>query len=137
MTNASAMFDSCISLPSFTGDLSSITEGDMMFRFCDTLTSFSGDLSSLSTAYAMFEGDENFTSFDGNLSSLTDGEDMFHDCKLDLDSVNRIAESLPTYTSGTHKITISVDKSLVTQAQQNAANVIIVGKGWTPTWQRK
>lgn len=101
-----------------------------------SITSFTGDLPSLTTGTFMFYSCSNLTSFTGDLSSLTTGTDMFLGCKLDLTSVNLIANSLPTLTSGSHPITIGVDSTQVTQAQQDAANATLVSKGWTATWQR-
>lgn len=57
-------------------------------------------------------------------------------CKLSKASVEKIAETIPTYTSGSHPITIGVDSTSITQAEQDAANAILVGKGWTVSWER-
>lgn len=62
---------------------------------------------------------------------------MFYGCKLDKASVQNIVDTIPTWTSDTHKISIGVDSTKITQAEQDAFNTTLVGKGWTVTWQRK
>ena len=42
------------------------------------------------------------------LPSLSDGDLMFYNSRFDAETFNRILNSLPTYTSGTHKITIGL-----------------------------
>lgn len=133
---ADSMFSSCGELTSFSGDLPMLNDGHYMFESCGMLTSFSGDMPSLSRGERMFMYCYELTSFSGDLSSLDNGEYMFSECKLDLESVQRIADSLPSYDSGSHPITIGVDSFEVTQGQQDEANTTIVTKGWTVTWQR-
>lgn len=60
---------------------------------------------------------------------------MFYACKLNKASVQKIADTIPT-VSGTHRITIGIDSTQITQEEQDAFNTTIVGKGWTTTWQR-
>lgn len=108
-----------------------------MFADCIILESFGVALPSLVNADYMFMYDENLTSFTSVLSdSLTSADFMFSCCKLDKASVQNIANTIPTWMSGTHKITIGVDSSKITQAEQDAFNATIVGKGWTVTWER-
>lgn len=85
----------------------------------------------------MFYDCSNLTSFSAALpNSLTDAIYMFLNCKLDKASVQNIVDTIPTWTSGTHKITIGVDSTKITQEEQDAFNTTLVGKGWTVTWQR-
>lgn len=100
------------------------------------MTSWNADLPALSNGEWMFHYCDKLTSFDGALSSLSGGNFMFDSCKLDLTSVNRIVSAVPSYTSGSHTIHIGVDRNNVSQEQQDAANAIMVGKGWTVTWRR-
>ena len=67
-------------LTSWTGDLSSLTEGRNMFAECTNLESFISDLSSLTDGYGMFWHCPKLTSFSSdssgspvNLSKLTEG----------------------------------------------------------------
>lgn len=136
LTIGSYMFYYCTNLTSFTGDMPALTNGTDMFYWCNNLTSFKGKLTALTNGVYMFSNCSNLTSFESDLSALTSGSNMFSKCKLDLASVNRIATSIPSYTSGSHPITIGVDSTKVSTEQQATANTIIVGKGWTVIWQR-
>ena len=89
-----------------------------------TLTSWVADLSNLTNGDNMFSGCTGLTTFVGDLSSLTSGDNMFNGCTLDAESLEILAENLPTVTSGT------IDFSASTNA---TADVIatIKAKGWT------
>ena len=91
---------------------------------CSTLTSFCGDLSSVTDGSGMFENCTNLTSFCGDLSSLTVGARMFYNCILDAESLECIAETIPTVTSG------SIDIGASTNATDEVI-ATIKGKGWT------
>ena len=118
------LFAGCAALESFCGDLSSVTDGCNMFDGCSSLTSFTSDLSSMTNGSSMFYNCAKLTSFTSDLSSLTNGTGMFQNCNLDTESLELIAESLPTVTSGTIDI----------GASTNATDEVIAtikGKGWT------
>ena len=100
-----------------------------MFYDCAKLTSFTSDLSSLTNGRNMFYDCAKLTSFTSDLSSLTNGRNMFTGCKLDADSLECIAETLPTVT-GSHEIDISYNCS---DADAQAAYDTITGKGWNCT----
>lgn len=86
----------------------------------------------------MFSDCSGLTSFSAALpNSLSTATSMFYGCKLDKASVQNIVDTIPTWTSGTHRIAIGVDSTKITQAEQDAFNTTLVGKGWTVTWQRK
>jgi hypothetical protein len=97
------MFADCFNLESFCGDLSAVTDGSYMFNSCNALTSLCGDL-----------------------SSLTNGVAMFDYCKLDAESLECIADTLPTVTTGA--IDIGYNCSA---ADAQAAKAAIRAKGWT------
>lgn len=109
------MFSGSLNLVSAEVETPIMTSGLQMFINCSSLSHFRGDLSSLTAAGGMFSG-----------------------CKLDLESVQHIISNINNAVSirGTHSITIGVDSNKVTQSQQDSANAILVGKGWTVTWQR-
>ena len=89
-----------------------------------TLTSWVADISNLTNGDNMFKGCTGLTTFVGDLSSLTSGNDMFNGCTLDAESLEILAENLPTVTSGTIDI----------GASTNATDEVIAtikGKGWT------
>ena len=79
LTNGNRMFSGCTSLTSFSGDLSNLVSGGGMFSNT-SLTSFSGDLSSLLAGNSMFDTCTKLTSFSGDLSSLVEGLQMFRVC---------------------------------------------------------
>lgn len=136
LTTAQFMFFDCSNLTSWDVDLPKLTEGSWTFQNCSNLTSWRGDLHKLTAGTNMFNGCGNLTSFDCDLSALGGGGGMFSGCKLDLASVNRIANSLPRHTFGVHDITIGVDSTQVTEEQQDAANAKMTSKGWAVEWER-
>ena len=80
LTNGDMMFCSCYNLTTFTSDLSSLTSGYEMFSNCTKLTTFNYDLSSLTNGRCMFNYCSNLANFTSDLSSLTDGTSMFNYC---------------------------------------------------------
>lgn len=117
LTNGSGMFANCSNLKTFTSDLSSLTNGDGMFNTCANLTSFTSDLNKLENGYGMFANCTKLTSFNSDLSNLTNGEFMFYNCtalttfqgnlgsllsghtmfhgpKLDIESIEYIADGI-------------------------------------------
>lgn len=75
----------------------------------------------------MFNYCYNLESFNSDLSSLTDGTEMFIGCKLDAESLECIADTLPTVT-GSHEMTIGYN---CPAADAQAAYDTITGKGWS------
>lgn len=84
-----------------------------MFRMGNAITSVSGDFSSLKNGMRMFWGGAKLTAFHKPLPSLEEGTCMFNACYLDNKSVDIISDSLPSYTTGNHRIDIQcgADKS--------------------------
>ena len=118
------------------GDLSSMTSGSNMFYGCSNLTSFNSDLSSMTTGSYMFGSCTNLSSFNSDLSSMTTGSNMFNGCKLNLESVQNIANTINDLTAvnKTGSIYISMDTTLKsddTTAPVNEALAAIRAKGWT------
>lgn len=89
-----------------------------------TLTSWVCDLSNLTNGDNMFNGCTGLTVFVGDLSSLTSGVDMFNGCTLDAESLEILAENLPTVSGGT------IDIGVSTNATEEVI-ATIKGKGWT------
>ena len=89
-----------------------------------TLTSWVADLSNLTNGVNMFNGCTGLTVFVGDLSSLTSAVDMFNGCTLDSDSLEILAENLPTVSGGT------IDIGASTNATEEVI-ATIKGKGWT------
>ena len=90
----------------------------------ETLTSWVADLSNLTVGDEMFKDCTGLTTFIGDLSSLTSGVDMFAGCSLTVESVEFIADTLPTVTSGTITLGNRTDA-------HNDAVAEIEAKGWT------
>lgn len=105
----SPLFDN-ESLVKFVARLTSLEVADNMFYGCTELRYFKAiNLGNLISAFGMFSGCFKMTQFDGDLSALEDGEDMFYGCKLGVRTLQRIANTIKTHTSGTHKITIGMN----------------------------
>ena len=104
-----------------------------MFTYCTSLTSFSSDLPELVNAIDMFNGCEALTDFTGILPSLKNGINMFSGCKLNLASIQNIAENINSVTSGS--ITIGVSADLQGNSELNTVIQAIIDKGWTVTEQ--
>lgn len=106
IVNGSNMFASTI-IETWVDDLSNMTNGTAMFKNCTELTTFIGDLSSLETA-----------------------DEMFYGCKLDAESLEILADTLPTASSLSAAISIGYG-SLASESQAQAAKAAIEAKGWT------
>ena len=91
----------------------------------------------------MFSGCSSLTSWNGSLQGcIRNAYQMFYGCKLDVASVQRIAETIATYVPPSKKsedlgysgiITIHVDKSLDASSLQTIKQHFstIQNKGWT------
>ena len=90
----------------------------------ETLTSWVADLSNLTVGDGMFKNCTSLTTFIGDLNSLTSGVDMFAGRSLTVESVEFIADTLPTVTSGT----ITLGNTTEAHAEAVAE---IEAKGWT------
>ena len=79
---------------SFDSDLSNLTNGDSMFSGCTNLKTFTSDLSNLTNGVDMFYCCTALTTFQGNLGSLLGGTRMFDTPKLDIESIEYIADGI-------------------------------------------
>lgn len=114
---------------------------------CTKLTSVAINLPSLTSAYNMFAGCIKLSSFNAGtegLKSLSDGTNMFQNCNLDETSVLHVLNTIPTYTSGTHKLHLGkrtnfLDSTeiatLLNTTVPIAASTNYKYKGWTITVQ--
>jgi hypothetical protein len=76
----------------------------------------------------MFNYCTSLTSFESDLPSLTDGKDMFKGCKLNVDSIERIANSLPFQFDS--EIHIGNLGESISSSVTEACNLMSL-KGWT------
>lgn len=146
LTNGYYMFCSCYGLTSFTGDLPNLENGDSMFVWCEEMTSWTVELPNLTNGNEMFFGCTGLTSFNAGtegLKSLTKGDCMFQNCILNETSVLHILNTIPTYTSGTHKLHLGDNRNFLTSTDiaslLGTTTPIAAGtynyKGWTITVQ--
>ena len=117
-------------LVTWCADLPGIKYGGYMFASSEAFTSFSGDLSNLTNGYSMFGNCFALTSFCGDLSGLEDAENMFDETKLNLESVECIADTI-NESEGT--ITILWNELPEEDKRQAFVDELsrIVDKGWT------
>lgn len=137
LTNGAGMFSGCTSLTSFTVDLPALTNGKSMFSSSTSLTSFTSGIPALTMGDWMFRDCTSLTSFMGDLSVLTDGNYMFAKCKLDLASVQNIANTINNLAaqSKTNRIIIGMAAELNGNTELRTALTTIRNKGWTVTEQ--
>lgn len=130
LVTGTQMFEST-KIASWKGELKSLETGTSMFAGCTSLQTFVSDMNALETGTNMFNGCTGLTSFTGDLSALVDGTGMFTGCKLDIESVEIIADSIPTVTSGT--IDLGVAAALIGTEELASLVADIQAKGWTCT----
>lgn len=138
LTDGTRMFKGCTGLtgPIEASMVTKVTNGTSMFEGCTGITNCKSALGYLEDGTDMFKGCTSFKSISSSLKSLVTAPGMFSGCKLDTQSMALIVNKIKPYGGGTHEITIGVDSSQISQAQQNAANVVMTSKGWTVTWER-
>lgn len=130
LTNGTEMFRNCVGLTEFNNDFPKLTNGSHMFCDCSNLETFGNmDLSSLSDGTNMFRNCKNLREFNSELSSLTNGTGIFYQCKLNLNSAQLIANSLPTLTVK-KAFNLGVDKNLKNTTEMNEIIEKIKGKNW-------
>ena len=123
-------------LKTWSGDMSNLKCGGYMFKSCSALTSFCGDLSSMTDGCYMFQSCSALTSFCGDLGSLTKACWMFEKAKLDVESLECIADTINDVSSlaisggGSKEIGIGYNCSA---AAAQAAQTTIQAKGWNCT----
>lgn len=137
LTNGTTMFKDCQNLINFKSNLSSVTTILFMFQFCYALTTFEADLSSLVDGGSMFIRCDSLTSFKSTLPKLSTGDLMFGSSKLDASSVERILTSIPTYTSGSHPLSLGIQSAAaskfaeITGTTPTTTEQTVSYKGWT------
>lgn len=165
LTSGSQMFNGCTGLTTIESDLSS-WNGGRLFTSVDNIKTIKADLSSYKPDGSMytsffaymsklewFEGSlrsavktdylllnaPKVKHFKTDLSSLTSAQSMFSSgSKLDKETVESIVNTIKDLAAAgtTGYITLPIDSTQITQAEQDAFNAIITGKGWTTTWKR-
>lgn len=79
-----------------------------------------------------------FTTFISPLSSLSSGNNMFNGCNLNEVSVENILNTIPTYTSGEHVLTMTISSKSVDKFREITGcgeivtdSISVSYKGWT------
>jgi hypothetical protein len=131
LTNINLIFKECKNLKTFNGDMSLVTttissSTSSSFYDCFSLETFNSDLTNMEYGHRLFYNCISLANFSGKLSSLIDGRDMFKRCKLTLQSVQNILNTLindNTYSgaSTTPTITLGVDSTY----KQDVINYLI------------
>ena len=91
----------------FNSSLPELKSGVQMFDTC-ALTNFNIPLPKLENGSNMFYRCGSLSNFESDLPSLQNGNFMFENSKLNKTSVIRIINSLPTYNSGSHVISLGI-----------------------------
>lgn len=148
LSRAKSMFNDDDELTTVDTCLPNLTYGNNMFSNCPKLTTVNLSSTSLSNLYDgtfMFHHNtaRDFNKFRGDLSSLETAEYMFTGCRLDLESVTRIADTIRDWSDDSsspcvHKIGIGIN-SKSTWTDWNAfeeQKTRITNKGWIiAQWQ--
>lgn len=135
------MFEGCTSLATVWPDRTefwSLSGCSWMFLNCTSLTGWHLSFpAGLTNVQSMFQGCTSLRDWTAeSMGGVSSASGLFMSCKLSKASVQKIVDTIPSYTSGSHPITIGVDSTSITQEEQDAANAILAGKGWTVSWER-
>lgn len=118
------------SLTTWIDDIPNLEKGYRMFYNSLSLSTYCGDLSSLTNGQEMFSSCTNLESFCGDLSSLTNGTSMFMSCKLDMESIEFIAETINDTPNTDSEIYIGYSVLSSEVDALKAALSSIKSKGW-------
>ena len=102
---------------------------------CDKLKKIKGYFPKLSIGTRGLGSRSPLEVFDAELPRLSDGSLAFENCKLDKDSALKILNSIPSYTSGDHPLTIGINIDHQTDVEVLAAIANAEAKKWTLTVQ--
>lgn len=133
LEDGSVMF-AAVPLAVWTVDLPNLTQGYVMFEK-KPMTEFHGNLDKLSKAQGMFTNSKELSIFDSALPALSDAPEMFNACILNKESALNVLTDLPTYMSGTHRITVGIHTDHQYDEEVLAAIEAATAKGWTVTTQ--
>ena len=121
LTNIDLIFSECKNLKTFNGDMSLVTTSissntHSSFHDCFSLETFNSDLTNMEYGNRLFYNCISLANFSGKLTSLKNGDGMFRRCKLTLQSVQNIINSLineNTYSGATSYpiMTLGVDST--------------------------
>ncbi len=134
-TVANSAFRWTTSLFRLSADLESVVNAEDFVTYAAELTSFYSYMPNLTNGRAMFYKCSALEYCDIEVPALSNGDQMFEDCILESYSVICICESLPEYTTGTHKITLGIHVDYQADEEVITAIQLAEAKGWTVTVQ--
>lgn len=139
VTDCLGMCGFCYSLRYFKCNMKNAKNIDWAFQEDHELISFEGDTPAMTNSYGMFTNCYKLESFKGRLDSLVQGHGMFDNCKLNIESVQCVADTINNLSNDAaeHKITLGMNASLrddeeLSLLRQEAINKLLA-KGWTVT----
>lgn len=112
-----------------------LTDWVYAFEYNTNLLSFRGTATAMTTGTQVFQNNTKMYRFDCDLPSLSTASAMFSGCVLDAYSVKKIATGIKSWTSGSHPITLGVDRALQNDPDVLADIQAIRDKRWTVTLQ--
>ena len=122
----------------WTYDLPKLTNGVYMFAHDGEIRQiqrFAATLPKLEKGDNMFLAQAGLVRFESDLPALQSGTLMFSLGRLDKESALRVLTTIPTYTSGSHPLTIGIHVDHKTDEEVLAAIDAATAKGWTVTTQ--
>ena len=134
-TDISFCFRNGGKLTEVTGDLSNVKVAVHAASRCAYLREWKMQMPKLTDCTEMFYASKKLEDVQTEFPALEKGSNMFYECILNKESVIRIANSLPSYTSGTHAICFGIHIDHQNDEEVLAALEAVEAKGWTLTVQ--
>lgn len=122
----SNLFGGCPKLLSVTLTAPKVSSAQYLVYNCPLLSAFSGDLSALESARYCWRQAPSLVEFNVTWPLISDLSDAFRDSGLGASEINKILQSLPSYTSGSHVVTFTGCPGAST-----CDPTIGTAKGWT------
>jgi hypothetical protein len=134
-TDITFCFRHCRLLIEATGDISSVQKAHSLCYYCRYLREWTLPTPKLTNGTEMFYFADKLEDVQTEFPALSNGKNMFHLCILNKESVIRVANSLPTWTSGTHEMCFGIHVDHQNDEEVLAALEAVEARGWTLTVQ--
>ena len=135
MEIAYGMCYSCPMLETVECDLSKVTNGYVAFGLCSKLSKINGYMPNLSNGEMMFTTCPITHVENANFSSLSNGFNIFHGGYLNKESALDVLNTIPSWSSGTHKLVIGIHVDHQTDEEVLDAIEEAQSRGWEMTVQ--
>lgn len=119
----------------FNADMPIATNIAGMFMRCLNLEAIKGQFTKVTHTAEMCWGCQKLSVVEAEFPALYWAGSMFSQCQLNKESILRVLNSIPSYTSGTHPLTIGIHTDLQTDEEVTTAIANAEAKGWTLTVQ--